>query len=104
MLNVLSPQEIDGLLSQEKIILIDVREPNEHQAEHIAGAVLRPLSTFDAGDLPFEDGRLIVLHCGIGKRSAMAAEKCFAVGVKEITHMEGGLAAWKKAGLTTKSG
>jgi rhodanese-related sulfurtransferase len=42
------PTEVATLLRAGKVLLIDVREPAEFQTERIAGALLYPLSTFDA--------------------------------------------------------
>jgi len=83
-------------------ILIDVREPAEFDAEHIEGAKLFPLSTFDPNQLP-KDVPLI-FNCGIGKRSAMAVAKAQQAGYAHNTHLAGGLAAWKAAGLPTVIG
>jgi rhodanese-related sulfurtransferase len=48
--------------------------------------------------LPTE-GRKLVLHCGSGKRSLMAAHKLQAAGHGHLTHLAGGIQAWKAAGL-----
>ena len=101
MLHHLTPAEVLSLLADQKIILIDVREPAEFGSERIQGALLCPLSTFDPACLPTQDGKRIVLHCGVGKRSAMAAEKCLEAGCEEIAHLAGGLAAWKECGHET---
>ena len=101
MLHALSPADVLRLLTDQKIVLIDVREPAEFGVERIQGALLCPLSTFDPACLPTQEGKKIVLHCGVGKRSAMAAEKCLAAGWAEITHLDGGLAAWKECGQET---
>ena len=66
--------EVATLLRAGKLLLIDVREPAEFQAERIAGALLYPLSTFDAAALPEDGVRKVVFHCGSGKRSLTAAE------------------------------
>lgn len=104
MLHILSPVDVQRLLADQQIVLIDVREPAEFGAERIHGALLCPLSTFDPACLPSQEGKKIVLHCGVGKRSAMAAEKCLAAGWAEVTHLEGGLAAWKECGHVTLQG
>jgi len=91
-----SPAELNDALAKLEVVLVDVREPEESRNARIAGAVLHPLSRFDPTDLPPGD---IVLHCGIGKRSRMAAELCSQAGVKVAGHLAGGLAAWAGAGL-----
>jgi rhodanese-related sulfurtransferase len=80
-------------------MLVDVREPAEFAAERIAGALLYPLSTFDAAMLPDDGARRVVFHCGSGKRSLAAAERRLSAGQKHVAHMGGGIAAWKAAGL-----
>ena len=97
----LSPAELAQALKTHSVTLIDVREPAEYAAEHIHGALLFPLSTFDPAALPMDPAKPVVLNCGVGKRSAMAAAKCAAAGVAINRHLAGGLAAWKSAGLPT---
>src|SRR6266702_2131169 len=82
-----------------KGLLIDVREPTEYASERIPGALLYPLSTFDAAALPDDESRRVVFHCGTGKRSLAAAERRLAAGQVNAAHMGGGLAAWKASGL-----
>jgi rhodanese-related sulfurtransferase len=67
--------------------------------ERISGALLFPLSTFDAATLPDDGLRRVVYHCGSGKRSLAAAERRLAAGQAHTAHMGGGIAAWKAAGL-----
>lgn len=93
-----TPEQVHAWLGKAEILLVDVREPNEYAFERIHGALLYPLSTFDARALPGE-GRKLVLHCGSGKRSLMAAHKLQALGHTHLTHLAGGLQAWKAAGL-----
>lgn len=97
----LNPREVATLLKDRKIVLVDVREPAEYAAERIHGALNFPLSTFDPQALPSGEDREIILQCGSGKRSAMAADKCRAQGVPVDAHLAGGIGAWKAAGLPT---
>jgi rhodanese-related sulfurtransferase len=99
MIETLQPTDVAELLRTGKIVLIDVREPAEYASERIAGALLYPLSTFDAGMLPEDGSRRVVFHCGSGKRSLTAAERRIAAGQPHAAHMGGGIAAWKAAGL-----
>jgi rhodanese-related sulfurtransferase len=93
-----TPEAVHAALQKGEIMLVDVREPQEYAVERIHGALLYPLSTFDARSLPME-GRKLVLHCGGGVRSMKAAHKLLDAGHAQVTHVEGGLAAWKAAGL-----
>lgn len=99
VLRDLSPAEIHQGLADRTITLIDVREADEHRAEHIRDALLHPLSTFDPRELPPPNSSEIVFHCGSGKRSAMAVARCRELGLPYIAHMAGGIQAWKAAGL-----
>ena len=95
----LSPQGVAQLLNARKILLIDVREPDEYATQRIAGALLFPLSTLDAHALPPDESRRVVFQCGSGKRSAIAAQARLAAGATHAAHLAGGIAAWVAAGL-----
>ncbi len=99
----LEPKDVAGWLAEKSIVLIDVREPHEYEAERIHGALLFPLSTFDPASLPDPQGRPIVFQCGSGMRSAKAVAACAAVGLPVDSHLKGGIQAWKAAGLPTIS-
>ena len=93
--------ELQAMLAAGDVTLVDVREPNEFAAERIAGAINLPLSTFDPAALPAAGGKTVVLQCAGGKRSGMALDRCATAKAAIDTHLGGGLAAWKAAGLPT---
>lgn len=99
-LQELTPTEVHDALRAHRIVLIDVREPQEYVNERIHGALLFPLSTFDPHALPVGE-RPVVLHCGSGKRSAVAVAKCAQAGVPVTQHLKGGILAWKHAHFPT---
>lgn len=82
-------------------LLVDVREPAEHAGERIPGAQLRPLSRFDAAQVPQVAGKKVVLYCQSGNRSAQAGRQLLAAGVPQVWHVQGGLQTWKDAGYET---
>lgn len=98
-INEIDAGALQALLAADKVLLVDVREPNEFAAGHIAGAVNHPLSSFDAAALQAPAGKTVVLQCAGGKRSAMALEKCAAAKASIDTHLAGGIGAWTAAGL-----
>jgi rhodanese-related sulfurtransferase len=98
----LTPEEVAAGLTAGDILLIDVREPKETDAERIPGALLAPLSQFDPINLPDPRGRTVVFTCGSGVRSIKAAEIAQAAGLGYDAHLAGGLKAWKAAGLPTE--
>jgi rhodanese-related sulfurtransferase len=95
------PEEVKKAMEDKQIVLVDVREPAEFAAERIHGALLFPLSTFDPAALPADVDRTVVFHCGSGKRSADAIERCRRAGLPHNVHMDGGLMGWKAAKLPT---
>jgi rhodanese-related sulfurtransferase len=92
------PTEVRELLAEGKILLVDVREPMEYAAERIPGALLYPLSTFDASQLPPDGPRQVVFSCAAGGRSLTAARQRIALG-QPAAHMIGGISQWKAEGL-----
>jgi rhodanese-related sulfurtransferase len=97
------PEEVQALLEQGRVLLVDVREPMEYAAERISGALLYPLSTFDAAALPAEGERAVVFQCAAGGRSLTAARMRKAAG-QPAAHMVGGISEWKAQGLPTLRG
>jgi rhodanese-related sulfurtransferase len=100
-MNTLTAKKLKQMLSKKQVILIDVREPFEHQAESIEGACLLPLAQLSCKNLPSQ-GKTIVVHCLKGVRSAQAATKLLDENPDlEVYSLEGGLMAWKEAGFPT---
>jgi rhodanese-related sulfurtransferase len=93
-----SPADVREALAAGDVLLVDVREPNEYAFERIHGALLYPLSTFDPRAIP-DTGRRLVVQCAGGVRSLRAAQALVAAGHAQVTNLEGGLNAWKAAGL-----
>lgn len=99
-LATLSPTEARRLLDQGAL-LVDIREADEHARENIPGARLAPLSRLDQTDLAFSEGQRVLFHCRSGARTQGNAARLSAKagGACEAFILEGGLDAWKKAGL-----
>ena len=95
-----SPSEVATAFAEDRIILIDVRTPQEFALERINGALLAPMQAFQPNHMPDQAKKQIVFHCGSGVRSARVAKLCLVAGETRIAHMVGGFAAWKEAGQT----
>ena len=95
----LEPETVFARLKAGEVLLVDVREPAEFGFERIHGALLHPLSTFEAKAIPADSRRQVVFHCGSGKRSRKALEAFMKATGQEAGHVAGGLGAWKDAGL-----
>jgi rhodanese-related sulfurtransferase len=94
-----TPEEVAAAYEKGAIALIDVRTPQEYMFEHIEGALLLPMPFVAAEKLPSQEGKRLVIYCGSSVRSERVARQCLAKGVQPVTHMKGGFAGWKQAGL-----
>ena len=92
-------------LIDEGVPVVDVRNPDELPKDgEIANTTLVPLNTFLMNPRPHLEGDRVILMCKVGQRSAIAAEMAAAVAQADgraltAYNMEGGIEAWKKAGL-----
>lgn len=98
-LKPIKPEDLKRQLDRGDAILIDVRETEEHAREHILGARLAPLSAIDAHDFDRDHSKAAVFHCRSGMRTQANAAKLLAHGFAEAYYLDGGLEAWKAAGL-----
>ena len=89
---------LKAAMDRGEIQLIDVREPSEYAREHIPGAILTPLSSFDPSQVRPAPGKRLVVHCLSGNRSTQAIAKLRAAGHSDAVNFAGGIAAWKQAG------
>ena len=95
-----SPELLTSWMAAGDTVLVDVREDYEHAEERIDGAVLHPLSSFDADALRRDAGsKRVVFHCRSGSRSLDAAERYRRNG-EATFHLGGGVEGWKSAGKT----
>ena len=91
-------------LEEDRVVLLDVREPDEYRHEHIRQAVNLPLSSFAGQNVDCPEGKEIVLHCQSGNRSMQAARMMAEKGhAAPLYSLAGGIQDWKKAGLKTIS-
>ncbi|MEM7409443.1 MAG: rhodanese-like domain-containing protein [Myxococcota bacterium] len=75
-------------------VLLDVREPHEHEICHLEEGQLVPLQTLEGrlGELP-RDGHIVVL-CRSGMRSAAAVNAMREIGFTNTWNVQGGILAW----------
>ncbi|MFC3674451.1 rhodanese-like domain-containing protein [Ferrovibrio xuzhouensis] len=99
LLSKIDPNSLQQRLQSGEVVLIDIREPAEYAREHIRGARLVPLGSIDAHDFDAERHKTAVFTCRSGNRTAMNASRLLAKGFREALVLEGGIDAWKKAGL-----
>jgi len=98
----LTPEQVAAGLKAGRMLLVDVREPNETAVEAYPEAVIVPLSSFDPADIPDPQGKQVVFACRSGRRSVTASLAAQDAGYPYKSHLAGGIIAWKAAGLPTE--
>lgn len=85
----------------DAVHFIDIREDHEYAVDHAQGAthlgkgiIERDIETL----VPHKEDT-IILYCGGGFRSALAADSLQQMGYRNVLSMEGGIRAWREAGL-----
>ncbi|HYM46405.1 MAG TPA: rhodanese-like domain-containing protein [Solirubrobacteraceae bacterium] len=91
-------QVFDWRAREPELQVIDVREPYEREAGHIAGSRHLELVELSAQAGSIERDRAVVFYCRVGLRSDMAAQAFRAAGF-EAYSMRGGLVRWAQEGL-----
>ena len=109
----LSPSAVEAERDSGEVVLVDLRE-TEERAQHgsIAGAVHAPrgMLEFYADPtsayhrFPFDPSRRTILYCASGGRSTLAADSLQRLGYTRVAHLDGGLKAWRDAGLQVEAG
>jgi rhodanese-related sulfurtransferase len=94
----IDPAAVAGWREREPDLqLVDVREPYEREAGHIAGTRHIPLVALGEQAATLETSRPVVFYCRVGSRSLMAAQALRASGL-EAYSMAGGLKRWAAEG------
>lgn len=97
----LTPQEAKRVAESGNVTLVDVRENEEWRTAHIPNAVHLPRAFLEMqaeSVLPDKEAP-VVLYCGGGNRSALAASTLKQLGYSNVSHMSGGISGWRQAGL-----
>ena len=90
----------------EKFVLVDVREESEWTQGHLPGAIHlgKGIIERDVEQRVPDTGAKIILYCGGGFRSALAADNLQKMGYTNVESMDGGWKGWIGAGLPTQKG
>jgi rhodanese-related sulfurtransferase len=93
------------LAAKDKFLLVDVREESEYAAGHAVGAIHlgKGVIERDIETKVPDPATPLVLYCGGGFRSALAADALQKMGYTNVISMEGGWRAWTQAGLPVES-
>ena len=101
-LTKLDPKTVADRLKDKSIVLIDIREEDEYAREHIAEAVSLPMSSIETADLTIETSQHAVFHCRSGMRTETNCALLASRVEGDAYILQGGLEAWKTAGLPTE--
>ncbi|RAP27528.1 hypothetical protein DID74_00040 [Candidatus Marinamargulisbacteria bacterium SCGC AG-333-B06] len=94
-ISMITPHELsDKLKSQERITLLDVREPEEFEICHIDGSILVPLSEFGDHISDFDQHKEYILICKEGNVSSEAATIMSEKGFLNLKGLDGGIMNW----------
>lgn len=99
ILTPLAPVEVKARLDRKTAVLVDIREPEEFARRHVAGALSRPLSTFETAHLRIEPDRQVIFTCKTGMRTGGACDRLAAAVDGPAFVLDGGLDSWATAGL-----
>ncbi len=91
------------LNEKPKPLVLDVREPSEYAAGHIAGSTLIPLHQLSGRMSELPKDREIICVCASGSRSSSAARQLLKNGYT-VLNLSGGMYRWQRAGLPLKKG
>ena len=91
-------------ISDRDHVLIDVREDSEWDAGHATGAIHlgKGVIERDIESAVPDNNKTLVLYCGGGYRSALAADALRKMGYNNAISLDGGWRAWNEAGLPTQ--
>jgi len=95
--------DVKKMLDQgEKFHLVDVREESEWAKDHLPGAIHlgKGIIERDIEQRLPETSATIVLYCGGGYRSALAADNLRRMGYENVISMDGGIRGWREKGYS----
>lgn len=98
-----STLQVTQMMNRAKTIVVDVRTPEEFATGHLRDAKNIPLADFPAriGELDKSKAKSVVVVCQSGPRADKAVKLLQNAGFDDVVSLDGGLVAWKAAGLPT---
>ncbi|HAF00372.1 MAG TPA: sulfurtransferase [Methylophilaceae bacterium] len=88
------------LISQPKVLVVDVRNDDEVAKGRIPNAIHIPLPLLPIEYTKLTDASHVVFYCHSGIRSALAADFAISKGIKSVYNLTGGIIAWSQAGYS----
>jgi rhodanese-related sulfurtransferase len=106
-IRVVSAEDVKARLARrDKFLLIDIREESEWARDHLPQAIHlgKGIIERDIEERVPDTGTTIVLYCGGGFRSALAAENLQRMGFTNVFSMDGGIRGWREKRFPLSSG
>lgn len=99
--NRLSTLQATQLINQRDAVVLDIRDQADFARGHIANAKNLPSKVLDERKAEIDKLKdtPVIVSCDTGMRAGASAEKLKALGIKEVFILQGGLNAWREAGL-----
>lgn len=100
---IMSVDAASILFFDQQAVMIDVRENDEWEAQHIEGAIHIPLDQVESRltELSQYKDSTVIMQCRSGRRSEIAGEILMAAGFTKVYNLEGGILAWEEEALAT---
>lgn len=97
----ISTSELARMISDDDVVLIDIREPHEYEESAIPNAHFLPRAVLEFKILELENilnpQNKIILYCRSGNRSALSAASLMKMGFSNVMSLAGGYEAWKES-------
>ena len=97
-MQIITPEELKKRLDAgEKLHIVDVREPHEHEEFNIGGLLypLGNIQTMQVDELEAYKDEEVILYCRSGNRSGQACMILDTLGFKDTKNLAGGMLGWK---------
>jgi rhodanese-related sulfurtransferase len=98
-MKTIDPKSAARMLASGEAVLVDIREPDEHARERIETARNAPISKLGERGLGIAVSQPVIFHCKSGARTTANASALARAAACEAFILEGGIEAWKAAGL-----
>jgi rhodanese-related sulfurtransferase len=96
---MISPNELQSLMQQQDIFLVDVHTPQQRHIKGTDAFIPYDLVEKYTDRLPQDKATAIYIYCEGGPMGNSAAKSLHQLGYTHLTNLEGGAAAWRKAGF-----
>ena len=99
--NHVNAEQARKLIADKKVVVLDLRTPEEFAAGHIAGATNLNFraANFEKAIAALDKNQTYLLHCASGNRSTQALPAFKKLEFKSLYHLDGGIKAWQRARL-----